>query len=132
MDEPRARLLVTENSCLLVEDDPVLRRVLRGHLVRRGLRVSVAANVAEARAALDGQRFSYLITDAILPDGSGFDLFPNLQGVADSPTIVMISGDESVGQTVRELACPRTSFLLKPFGMPRLDALLAIDHGPAR
>jgi DNA-binding response OmpR family regulator len=124
MDDSRASTLVDPESCLIVEDDPVLRRILRGHLARRGFRVAVAGSVAEALNELDRQAFSHLITDAILPDGHGFELVQRVRASAAPPVVIMMSGDESVGLTVAALHDPRARFLLKPFSMPRLEALM--------
>jgi DNA-binding response OmpR family regulator len=129
MDQPCATDPLCAESCLLVEDDPVLRRVLRGHLARRGFKVAVAGTVEEATLALDGQTFSHLITDAILPDGAGLDLVLQARDGHACPLVIMISGDESVGHTVSALHDPRTRFLLKPFSMLALDALL-VPEGP--
>jgi DNA-binding response OmpR family regulator len=124
MDE-RASKLAEQGTYLLVEDEPVLRRLVRAHLTRKGLDVAVASSIAEAVHELEQHTVSHLITDAILPDGMGFELLPLVRKQPAQPMVLLMSGDESVGKAVRELAEPRIRFLLKPFTMAALEAALA-------
>ena len=128
MDERCASELVAKSAYLVVEDEPVLRRLVRGHLTRRGFDVTAASTIAEAARALDERTFTHLVTDAILPDGTGFELLARVRNQAQKMVIVLMSGDESMGQTVRDMGEPRTRFLLKPFAMAALDAALAGTH----
>ena len=65
---------------LVVDDEPALVETLRS-LLGGSLhcRVSHAVNVKEARQALARQEFDLLITDVMLPDGSGLELMRQIQ-----------------------------------------------------
>ena len=58
----------------LLEDDEALGRGVAMALAGPDREVSRAASLAEAKAALTGQRFSLLVLDVNLPDGSALDL----------------------------------------------------------
>jgi two-component system cell cycle sensor histidine kinase/response regulator CckA len=131
MLEPRASDLAAHRRCLIVEDEPVLRRLVRGHLARKGYDVVAAASVADAKRALDEGSFDCLVTDAILPDGLGVELRAHVRASAPGRLVIMMSGDEGVGRMVLDLRDPRTQFLLKPFPMAALDAVLE-SHSAAR
>lgn len=55
-----------------------------------GSRVVVAASVAEARAAIQAQRFDLALLDLKLPDGSSLELLPLLQAT-QPPTLCVVA-----------------------------------------
>ena len=59
---------------LIVEDEIGLRRSLAGYLEGRGLEVSQAGCLAEARQLLDHIDFDAVVLDIGLPDGDGLTL----------------------------------------------------------
>ena len=124
MVESRASDLAAPRRTLIVEDEPVLRRLLRGHLARSGHHVVAVGSLADARRALDEDTFDCLLTDAILPDGLGAELREHVRASADGPLVLMMSGDESVGRMVLDLGDARTRFLLTPFSMAALDEVI--------
>lgn len=63
---------------LLVEDDPSIRRFVGMALEALPVALTAAANLAEARVQLQSGPFALLITDLMLPDGSGLDLLQQL------------------------------------------------------
>ena len=63
---------------LLVEDEPLLRRLLAQFLRSRGFEVEAAASLGEARALLCRRRFDTAVVDVGLPDGDGLDLLAHL------------------------------------------------------
>jgi signal transduction histidine kinase/ActR/RegA family two-component response regulator len=65
-------------TLLLVEDHPATREAL-GRLLRvRGFEVNSAGSVAEARTAVERQRFDLVLSDIGLPDGNGLELMTEL------------------------------------------------------
>ena len=78
---------------LHVEDDVDLGVVVGAQLA--GLaEIVVASTLAAARAELARQHFDLVILDLGLPDGSGADLLPVIQGLAHSPTVLVFSARE--------------------------------------
>ena len=57
-------------NALVVDDERDIRELLVLTLGRMGLRVSTAANLAEARQSLAQTPFDLCITDMRLPDGN--------------------------------------------------------------
>ncbi|MBN9572041.1 MAG: response regulator, partial [Alphaproteobacteria bacterium] len=57
----------------VVDDDERLRALLQRFLSAGGLRVSVAADAAEARALMKSMAFDLLILDVMMPGESGLD-----------------------------------------------------------
>lgn len=63
---------------MLVEDDASIRRFVGMALEDLPVQLVTAANLAEARVQLQSGPFALLITDLMLPDGSGLDLLQQL------------------------------------------------------
>jgi CheY-like chemotaxis protein len=66
-------------TVLLVDDSPVVRRVLSQRLADEGLEVRAEATAAEA-SGVDLADVACAIVDIELPDGSGYDLASLLRG----------------------------------------------------
>jgi len=87
-------------SILLVEDDRVdqmaFRRMFEEFCTNCTWRL--ATTIAEAKELLERERFDVVVTDYMLGDGTGLDVFPHVNG---APVIVITgSGDEEVAVRV--------------------------------
>jgi two-component system response regulator PilR (NtrC family) len=56
---------------LLAEDDRGVRATVEHTLLAEGYTVDVCGTVAEACALIDGRRYDLVLSDVLLPDGSG-------------------------------------------------------------
>lgn len=74
-----AECLPASSCILLVDDEPVVRRVLAAQLVAKGLTVIEASNGRDALAALAVRRFDLLITDLQMPVMDGHELLTRVQ-----------------------------------------------------
>ena len=66
-------------NILLVEDHPDTAALLRAYLERCGHRVATASTCREALAHPELARMEVLICDLGLPDGSGWELLPQVR-----------------------------------------------------
>lgn len=96
---PRPRLL-------LLEDDATLQQLVRMGLEELDLELLICSTLAEARATLAEAPVQMLITDLMLPDGSGLDLIEELAERPDllkgAPITVFSAG--LVGDVQQRLA----------------------------
>ena len=79
------------SSLLIVEDERVLRRCLEFHFSSRGIDVSVAGSLAEARSLMETADFDAALLDVGLPDGDGLSLLPSLS--ADRSVVITANPD---------------------------------------
>jgi DNA-binding response OmpR family regulator len=106
---------------ILVEDDPVVRNVLR-ELLESSNDVQVlgeAGTVAQARLLARQQKPAVLFLDVNLPDGSGFDLLPGLE--PNTSVVFVTSAEEYAAQA---FDCEATDYLVKPVTSERLQKAL--------
>jgi len=112
-------------DALLVDDDPNQLRGLGELVEREGFATRLAATVAEARALLDDRLQDVILTDLVLPDGSGLDLLKVLQEESTKTQLVLVTGNATVESAVDALRMGVTDYLTKPIDLPRLKTVLA-------
>ena len=110
-------------TVLLVEDQAALRRVIREVLEEYGYRVLEAGDVATAMraAAAHAGPIHLLLTDVLLPNGSGPELVDRFAAVRPEARVLFMSGyaDDALLARVRGASA---AFLAKPFTPDALAA----------
>lgn len=109
---------------LVVDDDERLRALLQRYLSQAGLRVSVAADAAEARALMKSIAFDLLILDVMMPGESGLDFAQDLRSRSAVP-ILMLTAQGDPEHRIAGLERGADDYLAKPFE-PR-ELLLRVE-----
>ena len=109
---------------LIVDDDTNTREALVAIAQAEGFTTAGAGSVAEARIQLVRQRPDVVMMDLKLPDGSGMDLFEDLEDRSTIETI-LITGHASVESAVDALRLGASDYLTKPVNLQRLKAVLS-------
>ncbi len=79
-------------TILIIDDDPHISELLcllADHLGHNG---ESALTLKDGLALAREERFDVVFLDVILPDGNGLDALPELQQLANSPEVVIITG----------------------------------------
>ncbi|MGE0521242.1 MAG: sigma-54-dependent transcriptional regulator, partial [Candidatus Binatia bacterium] len=108
-------------NALVVEDDRNSLAALRELVEREGFSVSGATSLSEARQVLANDPPALVLTDLVLPDGSGLELLEEAGGAQ----VVLITGHASVDTAVEALRRGAADYLTKPLNIARLKAILA-------
>jgi signal transduction histidine kinase/ActR/RegA family two-component response regulator len=119
-------------TILLVEDDPLVRRVSRDALRRAGFRVVEASRGDEALAALAAasDQVNLVVSDIVMPGMSGIDLARRVQKLYPGLRFVFVSGFAEPALAARR---PAGGILLqKPFGAHDLVQAIrtTLDRAP--
>jgi two-component system, NtrC family, response regulator HydG len=111
-------------SALILEDDPNSLTAL-GELVElEGFTVRKARSLAEARELAGSESPDLMLSDLVLPDGSGLDLLKEVRASSDSE-VVLVTGHASVDTAVEALRMGASDYLTKPIDIARLKTVLA-------
>lgn len=110
---------------LLVEDDRSLGRTLAERLERASLEVEWVVTLASARAAAEQGPWDLAIVDVMLPDGSGFDLVPDLRRRSRIP-IMFMTALNSAESRLTGFELGADEYLPKPFHLK--EFLLRVHH----
>lgn len=109
---------------LVVDDDAGIRDLLREVLVDCGYLVELAANGADALAAVRSDPPALVLMDLMMPILSGFEATAALKADAATAAIPIVA--MSAGRTLQSLgpAVPVDDYVAKPFDLPKLLATL--------
>ena len=109
---------------LIVDDDRSTREALAAIIAEDGLTTATAGDLREARIQLVRQTPDVVFTDLQLPDGSGVDLFEDLDP-RSGVEIIFITGHATVESAVTALKMGAADYLVKPINMQRVKAILS-------
>jgi DNA-binding response OmpR family regulator len=110
---------------LLVEDDRSLGTTLAERLVKEGLDVEWVETLASGRDAAARGSWDLAIVDVMLPDGSGFDLVPDIRGRSRTP-IMFMTALNSAESRLTGFELGADEYLPKPFHLK--EFLLRVRH----
>ncbi len=111
---------------LIIDDDPLLTRLLEHKLAGANREVRVARSIEEAEQTLDSGRVELILLDLFLPDADGRTLLGNLRSrpeTAGIPIFVMSGSSSPVART-ECLALGADAFVQKPFDVDALAAMV--------
>jgi response regulator RpfG family c-di-GMP phosphodiesterase len=113
-------------TVLLVEDDVATRGMIARHLRTSGFEVTPVESAEKVIFEVDTQSrvFDVVISDVHLPGTSGIDLASYLLVKNPQQPIVLITGDPDEALARDALSRGPVSYLLKPFELFELDAVL--------
>jgi two-component system KDP operon response regulator KdpE len=119
---------------IVIEDEPQIRRFVRGALEAEGWQVHEAGSLREGTAAAGTRQPDLLVLDLGLPDGDGIDLIRDVRGWSAVPIIVLSARLDEVDK-IAALDAGADDYLTKPFGtgelLARVRAHLRRRHAAA-
>src|SRR5947199_5182479 len=108
---------------LLVDDDVNFALGLAEGVSREGFSTKTANTLKEAKAELARSVPDVLLVDLHLPDGSGLDLFKELEGSPGSE-VILITGQATVATAVEAMRRGAADYLIKPVDFSRVKQVL--------
>jgi len=113
--------LAERDRVLVVDDDAVIRGLVRDGLEREGFDVSDVADGATALELLAGNRPSLVILDVNLPARGGFDVLSAIRAGSNVP-VILLTGRVSEIDRVLGLELGADDYVVKPFSPRELAA----------
>ncbi|MFL9923157.1 response regulator [Herbaspirillum lusitanum] len=108
-------------NIVLIEDDPHIRKLVRGALEQEGFIVHEARTGREGVTEAGTRKPDLIILDLGLPDMDGKKLIAEVRSWSSVP-IVILSARTQESEKVEALDAGADDYLVKPFGMPELLA----------
>jgi DNA-binding response OmpR family regulator len=110
-----------EPHILLVDDERSIRDPLAQYLVRNGVRVTKAKDVAEARQALAAYAVDLILLDIMMPGEDGLALCAQVRATSGIPVILLTARAEETDRIVG-LEIGADDYVTKPFSPRELLA----------
>lgn len=118
-------MTMSEYSCLVVEDSPMMRQLLVFALARiKKLHVTEAEDGVDGLRKLAGGRFDLVITDINMPIMDGLKLVKRIRSdeVHKDVPIIIITTEGSTEDRQRAMALGANAYITKPIQAPQVIA----------
>lgn len=122
----RSFILELRMNALIVDDEPDIGFMTGIILKKRGINSKNVTSIAEAFKEIEKKEFSIYFLDLNLPDGTGFDLIPQIRNKDKQACIVIISAFDDVSEAQKAAHFKVNTFIKKPFSTS--DILNAVDQ----
>jgi DNA-binding NtrC family response regulator len=121
---------MNEPLILIVEDDPVQRRLLRQNLESRGYPVVEAASRKEALEAVLRDRVEIAVVDYKLGEETGTDAIRDMLAADPLVTPVMVTAYGNIERAVEAVRAGAYDYIVKPVDLEKL--LLVLERAAER
>src|SRR5215475_14137533 len=113
-------------TILVVDDDPVQRRLLEGMATRFGYEVVPAEGGDAAVAALTAPdaRIDCMVLDLVMPDLDGYGVLARMRDAGVSIPVIVQTAHGGIDKVVSAMRAGATDFVVKPVGAERLQVSL--------
>lgn len=115
-------MIAAKPQILIIEDDTILGGAIVQRLKLEGFEPVWAQSCADALAAMKRQRPDFILSDIVLPDGSGEDVFRKVQPWLGDTPILFATAFGEIDQAVRLVKAGADDYLTKPYDVDELVA----------
>ena len=109
---------------LVVDDEADIRDLMEMTLMKMGLSVDTAEGVTAAKKKLDKNRYSLVLTDMRMPDGSGLEVVQHIVKQQTDTPVAVITAFGNADQAVQALKVGAFDYLQKPITLSQLRTLV--------
>lgn len=108
---------------VIIEDDPIMRKLLSKELTPDGYECIMAPNAAAGLKACREDRPDMVLLDVHLPDHNGLDVCRNLKSdpaLRHIPVLIITGEASAVDKRIEGLEAGADDYILKPFSPKEL------------
>jgi putative nucleotidyltransferase with HDIG domain len=105
---------------LVVDDEPMIREILRETLEQEGHRVAEAENGKVACDRVNSESFDLILTDVKMPVMDGFTLMKNLGDLTDQIPVIVITSFSDIDVAVDSIRLGAYDYIVKPFNISQV------------
>ncbi|MBW6519826.1 MAG: response regulator [Desulfoarculaceae bacterium] len=108
-------------TILVVDDDPVIRRMLEKRLEKEGYEVLLAEDGYQARKILPQQHIDVVLTDLMMPGSiGGIEVLDIAKKISHDIEVILITAHSSVDTAVEAMKKGAADYLEKPINFDEL------------
>ena len=118
---------------LMVDDEPVVRKVLR-QLLGEVYECVETASAEEALELLQTETFNLVISDIQMSGISGLEMLPQVRELAPDTIVIMISGLQNIESAIKAIRAGAFDYITKPFSFDHVETVVAraLEHQSLR
>lgn len=105
------------NSCLVVDDSKVVRKVARRMLEEFGFTVSEAVDGKEAAAFCEREKPNFILLDWHMPEMDGLEFLKALRAMqgGDAPIVIFCTTETDFEHIQQAMLAGANEYVMKPF-----------------
>ncbi len=111
------------HSLLIVDDEQSLLDFLRLLFEGEGYDVTTAGSLAEANSLIDRDSFDLVLSDILMPEGSGLDLLRKLKARDPRASVIMMTAYSSTRSAIEAMRLGAFDYIAKPFEVDELKVV---------
>ena len=108
-------------SVLIIDDDPLIRKTLSGHLAKQGFDVQLAEEGEEGVRKFREFSPDLVLLDVRLPDIDGLEVLRQIRDLSKKTYILMMTAYDDMKTTVEAIKLGAFEYLVKPLNFIDLD-----------
>jgi DNA-binding NtrC family response regulator len=109
---------------LVVDDDPVLRRLVTDQAARMGFDSTAASSGEEALELVGRNDFDVVLLDIRMPGMSGLDALREIRRTEDAPEVIMLTADTSLPTGLEAMRLGAYDYLTKPATLDEIETVV--------
>ena len=113
-----------QDPVLVVDDEADIRDLMEMTPMKMGLSVETAVGVTDAKAKLDDNDYSLVLTDMRMPDGSGLEVVQYIDELMLDTPVAVITAFGNADHAVEALKAGAFDYLQKPITLSQLRSLV--------
>lgn len=113
------------STLLVVDDEPKIRRILELALGDLGYRVLCAVDAESGERMVAAEPVDLVLADLQLPGRSGIELLERIRAAHPDLPVILITAHGSVESAVRAIKLGAFDYVVKPFAVEEIEALVA-------
>lgn len=114
-------------SALIVDDEADIGLMVSMFLKKAEVETKYCETIGSARSEIEERSYDVFFLDLNLPDGTGFDLVPQIRAKNPNARIIIISAYDGLVEQKRAEEFKVNAFIRKPFS--KLQILQSIELG---
>ncbi|MGI8884315.1 MAG: HD domain-containing phosphohydrolase [Pyrinomonadaceae bacterium] len=114
---------------LLLVDNTLTRRKLLSNYFGSKYKCDEADSISSAMEKIRQKEYSVVLSSVTLPEFNGLELIPYLQKYSTRTELVILSENDSAGNTVRAFRAGAFEVIQKPFEIKKIDAAIEKAFG---
>jgi len=121
---------MANESILVADDDPIIRKSLQEMLRLEGYQVDTASDGTEALKRLEQSSVDVVLTDVKMPALGGFELLAKIKTFSPDTVVILITGYGSIEDAVNGIKAGAYEYITKPLNDDEIKLVIdrSLEH----
>lgn len=102
-----------DNSLLIIDDEPIIRKLLSRMMELEGYEVHTADSRSSAMQAISRYKPQVILCDVFLPDGNGVEMISEMKQACPASEVVLLTAHGNIGDGVQAIKNGAFDYIVK-------------------